>query len=136
MMYSIPVRGSDLLHYSEHMFYVTQLIIHTYRHNWPLQPSSQDYGLASHTTHVECVNFIREWQNLRFNVDSERQIFEKLFHGRFILLSEFLPEIYWEKNVEVFFCFIFCFDVSAEMRLRTVRLISQHKTNTHGDFCS
>ena len=28
----------------------------------------------------------------QFTVDSERQIFEKLFHGRFNLLSEFLPE--------------------------------------------
>ena len=25
-----------------------------------LQPFSQDYGLASHTTHVVCVNFTRE----------------------------------------------------------------------------
>ena len=31
---------------------------HTYILNWPLQLSSQDYGLASHTTHVVCVNFI------------------------------------------------------------------------------
>ena len=29
----------------------------TYTHNWPLQPFSQDYTLASHTTHVVCVNF-------------------------------------------------------------------------------
>ena len=54
--------------------------LHTYIHNWPLQPPfSQDYGLASHTSHVECVNFIREWWDLQFNVDSERQIFKKLF---------------------------------------------------------
>ena len=26
-----------------------------YIHNWPLQPFSQDYDLASHTTHVVCV---------------------------------------------------------------------------------
>ena len=31
----------------------------TYIHNWPLQPFSQDYGLASHTTYVVCVNFIQ-----------------------------------------------------------------------------
>ena len=53
-------------------------------HNWSLQPLSQDYGLASHTTHVVCVNFIRGWLDLQFNVDSERQIFEKFCHGRFI----------------------------------------------------
>ena len=32
---------------------------HTYIHNWPIQPFCQNYGLASHTTHV--VHFIREW---------------------------------------------------------------------------
>ena len=35
--------------------------LHTYIHNWPLQPFSQDYGLDSHTTYVVCVNFIRRW---------------------------------------------------------------------------
>ena len=49
-----------------------------------LQSFSPDYVLASHSTHIVCVNFIREWVDLQFNVDSERQIFEKLFHGRFI----------------------------------------------------
>ena len=27
----------------------------------------QDYGLTSHTTHIICVNFIREWGDLHFN---------------------------------------------------------------------
>ena len=58
--------------------------LHTYIHNWQLQPFTQDYGLASHTTYIVCVNFIHEWRLLQFNVDSERQISEKLFHGRFI----------------------------------------------------
>ena len=62
-------------------------------HNWPLQPFNQNYGLAFHITHVVCVNFVRKWWDLQFNVDSERQIFETLFHGNCILLSEFLPEI-------------------------------------------
>ena len=39
-------------------------IFNTYIHNWPLQPFSQDYGLASETTHVVCVNFIRVWRDL------------------------------------------------------------------------
>ena len=43
-----------------------------------------DYGLASHTTYVECINFIHEWRSLKFKFDSERQIFEKLFDGNFI----------------------------------------------------
>ena len=44
----------------------------TYADNWSLQPSSQYYGLASHTAHVV-------WE--RRNVGSERQIFEELFHA-------------------------------------------------------
>ena len=44
-------------------------------HNWPLQTFSQDYGLASHTTYVVCVNFIHKWRDLQLKVDSERQIF-------------------------------------------------------------
>ena len=51
----------------------------TYLLNWPLQPFSQYYDLASHTTHVVCVNFIHECWDLQFKVDSERQIFENLF---------------------------------------------------------
>ena len=103
------------------------IYIHTYIHNWPLQPISQDYGLASHTTHVVCVNFMREWWGLQFNVDSERQIFEKLFHGNFYLLSEFLPEICWEEVAEEIF-FVFRFDVWPGTRTLAFRLISQHTT--------
>ena len=82
--------------------------IHTYIHNWPVQSFSQDYGLASHNTHAVCVYFLREWRNLHINVNSERQIFKKLFHGRFISLSEFLPEICWDEVAEeIFFIFNF-----------------------------
>ena len=62
--------------------------IHTHIHNWRLQPINQDYGLAPHTIHIVCINFIHVWRDLQFNVDSERQI----IYDRF-LLSEFLPEI-------------------------------------------
>ena len=34
-----------------------------YSLSWPI---SLDYGLASHTTYVVCVNFIHEWQDLQF----------------------------------------------------------------------
>ena len=57
--------------------------------NWPWQSFSQDYGLASHTTYVACVNLIHEWWDLEFNVDSEWQIYEKLFHGNFICSQSF-----------------------------------------------
>ena len=59
-------------------FYNVTLYAHTngytYIHNWPLQTFSQDYGLTSHTFHVVCVNFIREWRDLHLNVE----FFEKL----------------------------------------------------------
>ena len=42
----------------------------TYIHNWPLQPFSRDYGLAYHTTHVVCVNFIREWREVTYSLTS------------------------------------------------------------------
>ena len=70
----------------------------TYVRNLALQPFSHYFGLASHTTHVVCINFIREWWDLQFNVDSERQIFFFFFFGQtfsqqIYLLSEFLPDI-------------------------------------------
>ena len=48
-------------------------ISHIY--NWPLKLFSKDYGLASHTTHGVCINFICEWRDLEFNVDSDRKFF-------------------------------------------------------------
>ena len=76
---------------------------HTYIHNWPLEPFSQDYGLSSHTTHVVCVNFIHESRDLQFNVDSERQIFEKLFHGRFIYSQSFCQKSADRKSPKKYF---------------------------------
>ena len=58
--------------------------VHTYIHNWPF---SQTYGLASHTTH-------EQWDQ-QFNVDSERQIFEKLFLQQVyftLMVFSFLPK--------------------------------------------
>ena len=39
-------------------------------HNWPLQPFSQDYGLASHTTYVVCVNFFLYMSGGTYNLKS------------------------------------------------------------------
>ena len=36
-------------------------------------------------------------------VDCERQIFQKLFHGNFILLLGLLPEICWEEVAKEIF---------------------------------
>ena len=78
-------------------------------HNWPLQPFSQDYSLASHTMHVVCVYFIREWRDQQFNVDFALQIFEKLFHGGFIYFQSFCQKSAERKSPKKFFLFIFHF---------------------------
>ena len=64
-----------------------------YIHNWSLQPFSQDCGLASHATYVVCFNFIHEWQDLQFNVDSERQIFNKLFMAILFTIKVFARNV-------------------------------------------
>ena len=60
-----------------------------YIHKWPLQPFSQDYGLASHTNHVVSVNFKHDLRDLQIKVDAERQIFEKIFMAIFIYSQSF-----------------------------------------------
>ena len=66
----------------------------TYIHNWPLQPFRQDFDT---TTHVVCVNFIRDWWGLQFNVDSKRQIFERLFHENWVHIPGHSLKIKYEK---------------------------------------
>ena len=58
-------------------------------HNWSLQPFGQDYDLASPVTYVVCVNFIHEWRDQQFKVDSETQFFLEAFHGNFIYSQSF-----------------------------------------------
>ena len=65
----------------------------TYIHTYIIDPFGQDHSLASHTTHIVCDNFTCEWWDLQFKVDSDRQIFEKLFMAILFKHSEFLPEI-------------------------------------------
>ena len=87
------------------LFWVCIDFFVTYIHNWPLQTFSQDYDLSSHTTHVVCVNFMREWRDLQFNVDSERKIFEKHFHGRFIHSQSFCQKSAERKSPMKYFFF-------------------------------
>ena len=83
--------------------------LHTHIHNSSLQPFSQDYGLAFHTTYVECANSIQQWRELQFNVDFKRQILEKLFHGRFIYSQSFCQKSAERKLPnKIFFFYFFC----------------------------
>ena len=105
----------------------------TYIHNWPLQPFSQDFGLASHTTHVVCVirytlYVIRKWRDLQFNVHSQLQIFEKRFHGRFIYSQSFCQKFAERKSPKKYFIFISFLITDLGYEPRLLNLISRHTT--------
>ena len=57
------------------------------------QPFSQNYDLASHTTCVVCVNFMREWRDSVQLTSTLNKRFLRHFMASFYLLSEFLPQI-------------------------------------------
>ena len=105
-------------------------------HNWPLQHFIQDYGLVSHTTYVVCSNFIHECHDLKFKVDSQGQIFEKIFWDVY-LFSEF-----WQKSAEkkspkkYFHIFVLMSDLEFEFRsnLRSKKLT--HYLLDYGDLGS
>ena len=89
----------------------------------------KDYVLASHTTHVVCVNFIHEWRNLQFNVDCERQICWETFSWQVYFFSQSLcQKSAQRKSPNVILFFIFRFDALPGIRTRTLSLISQHTT--------
>ena len=88
--------------------------------------------LVSHATYVVCVNFMHNWLDLQFKVDSERQIFWETFNGNFIYFSEFLPEICWKEIAEEIL-YIFRFDVWPGTRTFSANKPT-HYLLDHGDF--
>ena len=56
--------------------------------------------------------FIREWRDLQFKVDSERQIFGKLFIAILFILIVFVRNLLKGNRLRNIFVFIFRFDVS------------------------
>ena len=90
-------------------------------------PSISIIDLVSHTTYVVFVYFIHRLRDLQFEVDSEWQIVLRNFSCQFYLLSEFLPEICWEKITEGIL-FVFYFDVWPGTRTLALHLINQHTT--------
>ena len=48
--------------YIERHYISTAIKLHTYIHNWSLQPFSQDYDLVSYITYVVRVNFLHGWR--------------------------------------------------------------------------
>ena len=59
-----------------------------------------NYNLASHTVYLVCVNFILEWQDLQYKVDTEQQIFEKLFQSNFFFIYS---ENFWRQFADIFY---------------------------------
>ena len=72
----------------------------------------------SHHLHMLCVNFIQKWREQQFKVNSELQIFEKLFIAILFTLTSFLFEIHWAvvavRNIISIFRFV-ARDVWAEV---------------------
>ena len=60
-------------------------------------------NLSSHTTNVLCVNVLHKWRYLKFKVDSERQVFEKLFIAIFIYSQSFCKKSAEIKSMEKYF---------------------------------
>ena len=64
--------------------------------------------------------FKREWRDLQFNVDSERQIFEKPFYGNFILtLRVFARNLLRGNRRRNIFCFISRFEANSGFKSNT-----------------
>ena len=75
----------------------------TYIHNWSLHVFNRAYDLNSHNTYVMSVNFIHECRDPQIEGHSKWQIFQKLFHGKIIVFSEFY--LCWEEvNEEITRC--------------------------------
>ena len=80
------------------------------------------FKLTVDAAYAACVNFINEWQDLRFKVDSKRQMFEKLLKAIFFtvrVIASNLQKKTRRRN-------IFIFPV---IWTGALRLISQHTNN-------
>ena len=69
-----------------------------------LQPFSQDYDLASHTTYVVCNNFLHKWRVLQFKVVSER--FLRNFSWHFFLRNFCQKSTERKKPPKKYFWFV------------------------------
>ena len=68
-------------------------------------PSVRIIDLVSHTTCVVCVNSIHKWRDLQFKVDSERQLFEKLFRAILFYSQSFCQKSAERKSPKKYFSY-------------------------------
>ena len=116
---------------SAHIFYAFR---DTYIHNWPLQPFSQYYGLASHTTHIVCV-LILYMNGGTYSLKSIRNYrFLRNFSWQFNLLSAFLPEICWELVAEEIFFHISIWHLTKGLNLGLTSNKPAHYLLDYRDF--
>ena len=77
-------------------------------HNWSLQPFKQDYWPSfSHHLCCVCKNLIHKWRDLQYKVDSEWQIFEKLFVANLFTLRVFARNLLRGNRRRNTFCILF-----------------------------
>ena len=85
-------------------------MVNTYIHTYIIgyyNPSVWIIYLASHTTYVVYVIFIRKCRDLQFKVDSERQIFDKLFITILFTLTVFARNLLRGIRPRNTFCILF-----------------------------
>ena len=108
---------------------ISQYLLSTDIHTiWSLQPFSQDYELASHTTYVVCINFIHKWRDLQFKSRLRKTDFWEAFHGSCIYSQSFCRKTAAGKEVVEEIFSYFCFDVWPGVWTRAIWLISQQTT--------
>ena len=104
--------------------------LHTYIHNWPLQPFSQDYGLASHRSC--CVRSFYTW------VEGPT-VYYRLrttdFLRNFLMVGLFTFRTFCQKSAErkspkKYIFFIFRFDAWLGIRTRALRTTATYLITT------
>ena len=121
LLFSMYLNDIKDLNLSGQLFMFADTYIHI--HNWPFQSFSQNYGLASHVTHVVCINFIRTTKFLR-----------RFFNAGLFTLRVFARNRLG-RNCRRNIFFIFCFDDWPGIRTRAFKYNNlTHYLLDHGDF--
>ena len=86
--------------------------------SWPLQPFSQE--IVSHSTVGRLSMFIRKSQDLQFEVDCERQMFEKLFIAILFTLRDFARNSLRGSHRRIFYSY-YCWRNLMTIRIQRLK---------------
>ena len=101
--------------------------MHTYIHNWPLQPFSQINDLVSHTTYMVCVLILYiSGETCSLKSTPTDRLFEELYMSILFTLRVFARNLL--RINRILFNFVFYFDIWPMARTLALHLISQHTT--------